>query len=77
MVDMDRYAYLFDQQHRFLLIGIVLFVMAGVFTLAGASLQPHGPILYRAEKPKRFWWNVTFYCLTGLFFIGLFLYQND
>jgi hypothetical protein len=56
---MDHYAFLIDRQHRFLLIGIILLVMAVVFTLSGESLQRFGPILYRAEEPKRFWWNVA------------------
>jgi len=74
---MDHFSYLIDQQHRFLLIGIVILVMTAVFTLIGETLEPHHGIVYRAEEPKRFWWNIVSYFLASLFFIGLYLYENS
>jgi energy-coupling factor transporter transmembrane protein EcfT len=72
---LDHYSYLIDRQHRFLLIGIVLLVMAVVFTLTGESLERYHGIVYRAEEPKRFWWNVAMFFLGGIFFIALYLYN--
>jgi len=74
---MDHFSYLIDEQHRFLLIGIVLFVMAGVFALSGGTFEPHSGIVYRAKEPKRFWWNVVAYFLGGLLFIGVYSIQNS
>jgi hypothetical protein len=50
---MDHYSYLIDREHRFLLIGIILVVMAVVFTLTGETLERYHGIVYRAEEPKR------------------------
>ncbi len=74
---MDHFSYLIDRQHRFLLIGILLLVATAVFTLSGETFERFGRIVYRAEQPKRFWWDVVLYFLGGLFFIGLYLYQNS
>jgi len=71
----DHYSYLIDRQHRFLLIGIVLLVVAAVFMLTGESLERYGGIVNRAEKPKRFWSNVFFFFLGGVFCIALYLYN--
>ena len=74
---MDHFSYLIDRQHRFLLIGIVLLVMTAVFTLSGETLERFHGIVCRSKEPKRFWWDVVLYFLGGLFFIGLYLYQNS
>ena len=74
---MDKFSYLIDRQHRFLLVGIVLLVMTAVFTLSGETLERYRGIVYRTKEPKRFWWDVVLYFLAGLFFIGLYLYQNS
>lgn len=74
---MDHFSYLIDRQHRLLLIGIVLLVMTAVFTLSGETLERYHGIVYRTEEPKRFWWDVVLYFIAGLFFIGLYLYQNS
>jgi energy-coupling factor transporter transmembrane protein EcfT len=74
---MDRYSYLIDRQHRFLLIGIVLLLVASVFTLTGESLERYGRMVSRAEEPTRFWWNVAMFYGGGIFFIALYLYNNS
>jgi hypothetical protein len=74
---MDHFSYLIDRQHRFLLVGIVLLIITAVFTLSGETLERYHGIVNRAEEPKRFWWDVLLYFLAGLFFIGLYLYQNS
>ncbi len=75
--DTDHYSYLIDSQHRFLLIGIVLLVMAAVFTLTWESLERFGRLASRAEEPKRFRWNVATFYLGGIFFIALYLYTTN
>jgi H+/Cl- antiporter ClcA len=74
---MDHYSYLMDRQHRFLLIGIIVLVIAVIFTLTGQSLERFGRMVSRAEEPKRFWWNVAMFYLGGIFFIALYFYQNS
>ena len=74
---MDHFSYLIDQQHRFLLVGIVLLDMSAVFTLSGETLERYGRIVSRTEKPTQFWWSVTTWFLLGLFFIGLHLYKKS
>ena len=72
---MDHFSYLIDRQHRFLLIGIILLVVAVVFTLAGESLERYGRMVSRAEEPKRFWWNVAMFYVGGAVFIALYLFN--
>jgi len=74
---MDRFSYLIDRQHRFLLIGIVLLTVAAAFALSGEAFERYGRTVDRAEEPQRFWWDVAMCFLAGLFFIGLYLYQNS
>jgi len=74
---MDHFSYLIDEQHRFLLVGIVLLGMTAVFTLSGETLERYRGIVYRTKEPKRFWWDVLAYFLLGLFFIGLYLFQKS
>jgi hypothetical protein len=60
-IDLDRYSSLLDPQYRFLLVGIVLLVMAVVFTLSGETVERFYGIVYRTEEPKRFWWDVAMF----------------
>jgi hypothetical protein len=72
---MDHFSYLIDRQHRFLLIGIILLIVAVVFTFAGESLERYGRMVSRVEEPKQFRWNVATFYLGGIFFIALYLYK--
>jgi hypothetical protein len=74
---MDHFSYLIDRQHRFLLIGIIFLIMTAAFALSGEAFERFGGIARRTEEPKRFWWDVVMCLLCGLFFIGLYLYQNS
>ncbi len=74
---MDHYSYLIDRQHRNLLVGIILLVIAVVFTLAGESLELFGRRVSRAEEPKRFWWDVALFYLGGIFYIALYLFNTS
>ena len=75
-MDIDHFSYLIDRQHRFLLIGIVCLIMSVAFILTGETLERYHGIVYRAEEPKRFWWDLVTWIFGGLFFIGLYLYQR-
>jgi hypothetical protein len=69
--EIDHYSYLIDRQHRFLLIGIVLLLLAVVFTLTGETVERNHGMVCGAEEPKRFWWDVALFYLGGIFFIAL------
>jgi hypothetical protein len=56
---MDHHSYLIDRQHRFLLIGIVLLLVAVIFTLAEEAPERCYGMVSRAEEPRRFWWDVA------------------
>jgi hypothetical protein len=73
--EMDHFSYLIDRQHRFLLIGIVLLLMAVAFTLTGETLERGYGMVDRADEPKRFWWDVAMFYLGGIFFIALYLFN--
>jgi len=73
---LDRFSYLIDGQHRFLLFGIVLLILMVVFALSGETFEPRRGAVSRAEEPRRFWWGIAGYFIAGLFFIGLYLCQN-
>ena len=75
---MDHFSYLIDRQHRLLLIGIILLIAAAVFALSGEAFTFERPvhIVSRGEVPKRFWWSVVRWFLTGLLFVGFYLFQN-
>jgi hypothetical protein len=49
--------------------------MAVVFRLKGETIGRFRGMVYRAEEPNRFWWNVAMFYLVGRFFIGLYLYK--
>lgn len=76
-MNIDHFSYLIDREHRLLLIGIIVLVMTVIFTLNGTILERYHGIVNRSEEPKRFWWSVVGWICTGLFFIGLYLYQNS
>lgn len=61
----------------FLILGIISFTAAVVWTCTGkAWVRFHGWV-YRAQEPKWFWWEVALYYLVGLGFIGYFLYLSN
>lgn len=80
LFNLDRYSTLFfclfDRQHRFLLIAIVLLGVGVVSTLSDKTIERYHGIVYRTEEPKRFWEDVAFYYLGGFIFLYLFLFSN-
>ena len=62
------------RHHTFLILGVVLMVMALIFTLTGTCLVRFGGIIYRAEDPKAFWKNIVVILLLALACLGLYLY---
>jgi len=75
--DLDHYSYLIDEQHRLLLIGIVVLGLSAIFTLSGTTFERYGRIVSRTEKPRQFWWSVVGWFCVGLFFVGFYLYQES
>jgi hypothetical protein len=75
---MDSFSFLIDRQHRLLLIGILVWIGVAIFVLGGEAFTFERPvhIVSLVDTPKRFWWSVVAWFLTGLFFIGLYLYQS-
>jgi hypothetical protein len=71
------YRYLMARHHTFLILGIVVVVMALIFTLTGRCLVKYQGIIDRANNPKEFWQNVALYYLLGLFCLGLYLYTAN
>jgi hypothetical protein len=59
----------------YLILGVLSFSAAVVWTCTGkAWIRFHGWV-YRAEEPNRFWLEVVTYYLIGLGFIGVFMYK--
>ena len=81
MATMDHtsywHEYLMARHHTFLILGIVLMVVALIFTLTGTCLVRYGGIIYRAENPKTFWQNIAMICLLALACLGLYLYTAN
>ena len=60
----------------YLVLGVIAFCAAVVWTCTGkARTRFHGWV-YRAEEPTTFWWVVATYYLGGVFFIGIFLLRD-
>ena len=74
---MDQFSYLLDPQHRLVLLGIVFLILAAMSMLSGETLQRGRSIVYRAEEPRRFWWDVVIWIVAGLISIGVYLYQDS
>ena len=76
MLNIEHFSYLIHQ-YLFLIFGIFFLLMAAFFMLSGYAWERYHDIVSRAAEPKRFWWAVVFYFLTGIFFIGFNLYNNS
>jgi hypothetical protein len=58
-----------------LILGLISFSAAMVWTCTGkAWIRFHGWV-YRAEEPNRFWLEVVAYYLIAAVFIGVFLHR--
>jgi hypothetical protein len=58
-----------------LIIGVISFSAAVVWTCTGKAWARFHGWVYRAEEPTDFWWAVAMYYLIGVFLIGYFLYK--
>jgi hypothetical protein len=72
---MDKFSYLIDAQHRDLLVGMILLVLAGMQVLSGEALERFGRTVTRLEDPKRFWLNVVVCVVSGVLAIGWHFYR--
>lgn len=59
----------------FLILGSISFVVGVISTCTGISWARYGRVVYRAQEPKEFWWDVAICYLGGVWFIGCFLYK--
>jgi hypothetical protein len=66
---------LLRQPDIYLILAVISFSAAVVWTCTGkAWIRFHGWV-YRAEEPNRFWLEVAVYFLGGVLFIGLFMHE--
>jgi hypothetical protein len=56
--------------YLFLILGVVSFSAAAIFTCMGKVWVRFSGWVYRAEKPGTFWWEVALDCLIAVWFIG-------
>jgi ABC-type cobalamin transport system permease subunit len=59
----------------FLILGVISFSAAVVFTCTGKVWVRFNGWVYRAQEPKWFWWEVGLDYLIGVGFIGCFLFR--
>jgi len=70
---MPDWHFLLTPPYIFLILGVMSFSAAVVWTRTGkAWVRFHGWV-YRAREPKWFWWEVALNYLAGVFSIGIFL----
>jgi hypothetical protein len=61
--------------YYFLVLGVISFFAAVVWTCTGKARTRFQGWVYRTEEPTQFWWVVAMYYLGGALFIGIFLYM--
>jgi hypothetical protein len=59
-----------------LILGVVSFSAAVVWTGIGKARARFGGWVYRAQEPTVFWMVVATYYLAALLFVGLYLYEG-
>jgi hypothetical protein len=70
----DLYRFLWDR-YICLILGVILFSAAVVWTYKGKAWARFHGWVYRAEEPIQFWLIVAVCYLGGVLFIGMFLYN--
>ena len=55
--------------------GMIMLIMAVIYTYVGKVGLRGGGWIYRAKEPRRYWRAVAMCYLSGVFLIGLFLYE--
>ena len=62
--------------YYFLVFGLIRFIAAVVSTWTGKTYGRYGRgLASRAKEPTDFWWTVAVYYISGICFIGYFLYE--
>jgi hypothetical protein len=76
VMDHESYwrGYLMARHDVFLILGLVLIVLALIFTLTGRCIVKYQGIVCRSEDPKTFWQNIAMYGVLGLISLGFYLY---
>ena len=63
-----------NSQVGFFTIGLIFLFGAVVSTVTGKTLARFRGVIDRNKEPREFWWTVTIYYLTALFFFYCHLY---
>jgi len=69
----DWYSRQIESPYYFLILGVILFSAAVVWTYIGKAKTRFSGWVYRAEEPTQFWWVVAIYYLGSVLFIGISL----
>jgi hypothetical protein len=56
--------------HGWLVFGVFLLFLGGIYTCMGKSYVRFQGWVYRSEKPKEYWRSVATYYLGGILFVG-------
>ena len=60
----------------YLILAVISFSAAAVWTYIGKAWTRFYGWVNRAEEPTDFWWVVAVYFLGGVLFIGVFMYEG-
>jgi hypothetical protein len=60
----------------FLILGVISFSAAVVWTCIGKARARFGGWVYRAQEPIVFWMVVATYYLAALLFVGVYLHEG-
>jgi hypothetical protein len=55
--------------------GVFPIFLGGVYASTGQAWVRFQGWVYRAKDPKKFWWEIAWYCLGGVCCIGYYLYK--
>jgi hypothetical protein len=75
MLFMRDLSSLLKPPYIYLVLGVILFSAAVVWTSTGKARTRFQGWVYRAKEPTQFWLVVALYYLGGICFIGYFLYM--
>lgn len=59
----------------FLMLGLISLGVGMISTFTGVSWARYGRVIHRAREPMQFWLDVGACYLSGVWFIGYFLYK--
>ncbi len=73
---MDWWHRQISSPYYFLVLGVIFVIAAVVSTCTGKTYAKYGHgLASRAKEPTEFWGTVAIYYISGVCFIGYFLYK--